>query len=173
MKPILTSLLFLTVAACAKPSDNSTVKSEYPYDMATFVSCQSDGPVRLCRGSQISYALPVLDITYENGVLEPKKLSVFAKINYQNGARQATFAKLDGRGPDDVAFFRLTGGCLVGKLGGCEQAGTAPMRDLLQWAGRSGGALNALDVALAFVDDAGTWDSHYGANYRFHFDQQP
>ena len=58
MKRFLTGMLLLTTSACAKPADNSSVKSEYPYDIAALVSCQTDGPVRICRGSQTSHVNP-------------------------------------------------------------------------------------------------------------------
>jgi hypothetical protein len=164
---LLLVVLAAALSACgaARPRVSSP-QSEYPYDYATLGECQQSGPVRLCRAYQMFYGLAVLDIDYAGQAVDRESMSAFVRVNYQDGPRQGAFPL---RLPGASGQVRVTGGCLVGKLGGCEQQGTAAMRDLLQWAQRPDRGLNALDVEIAVVDGAGHWDSQDGANYRFHF----
>lgn len=170
MKRLLPLLLLL--ASCGQPkTTESTVKSGYPGDYSMGYSCQKNGPVEVCRAIQTGGLLAVLDIRYSNGVLDAKKVSAFVRVKYLDGNREGVFPTLFYQQP--FAQVRVTGGCMVGVMGGCARSGTAEMRDLLQWAQTYGGTLNALDLEVAFVDDRGNWDSRFGANYAFHFDQWP
>lgn len=158
--------------SCGKANDEgSSPKSGYPTDYSINSQCQTNGPVTVCRALQVGPRLAVLDITYAGGILDPMKVSAFVKANYRDGARQGIFQRLNV-GPFDIARIRVTGGCVVGQLGGCAQSGTAEMRNLLLWAQQWDGTLNALDLEIALVDAAGNWDSLFGTNYKFHFDQQ-
>ncbi len=170
MKRLL-PLFVCLLAACgqAQPTP-SAPKSEYPGDYSIGYSCQTNGPVEVCRALQ-GGNLAVLDIRYKNGVLDARKVSAFVRVKYLYGNREGVFPTLYFQEP--FAQVRVTGGCLVGMLGGCARSGTAEMRDILQWAQTSSGTLNALDLEVAFVDDHGIWDSRFGANYAFHFDQWP
>lgn len=145
--------------------------SEYPSDYSANSSCQTQDPVTVCRAVQIGPKLAVLDIYYSGRLRNSSKISAWIKINYADGNRQATF-QMTPYNPENQQFhFRVTGGCLVGTLGGCEQRGTEQMRDLLAWAQQYNGKLNALDLNLAFFNDNGIWDNNNnpGGNYHFYF----
>jgi hypothetical protein len=160
----LFALLILAIGVSAQAS-------EYPADSNIKYSCQTQRAVRVCRSMQSMYGLAALDISYSGDLAGSPGVSAVVRVNYLDGVRQLT-VPLERAYRTSVA--RITGGCLVGTLGGCAKRGTAEMRDLLVWAQQSGGKLNALDVEVSFVDQYGHWDNNgrpYGS-YRFLFPEE-
>lgn len=145
----------------------SAFASNYPGDYPVWSDTQSNYPVQIKRDLQGSGAV-ALNIYYEGKLARSESLSVVVRVLYQDGPREAVFQM---NRYSSGFFTRVTNGCLTGQLGGCAAEGTDAMKYLLQWAGRRPMILNALAVELAFVDGNGNWDSRYGANYTFYFNE--
>ena len=129
--------------------------------------CAQNGPVRICRSLQVAYNLAVIDIEYDGFlVAKNSKISLWIQVNYLNGSKRLTL-------PLSMNFHskwgaRITGGCLVGQLGGCALGGTVEMRDFLIWAQQNNGILNQLDLNFAFVNEKGEWDNNNRAFGSYH-----
>jgi hypothetical protein len=170
-----TSTLALTLALTLTFFTTPSVASNYPADMEFNTSCQERGPVKVCRGMQ-GGGYTSLHIYYKGALLKASGLKAYVQVNYLDGIRSGLF-NMDPLYPapyDTQATVRITGGCLVGKLGGCVTSGTQEMRDLLFWA-QNHMILNALDLEVAFVSDSQElgWDNQggFGINYKFSFPQ--
>jgi hypothetical protein len=144
----------------------TTLKSGYAADFAIKETCKRQGPVSVCRGFQVKSRLAVLDIHYTGTEVAQDGLGVWIAARYQEGTREGVF------GQTKDAAVRITGGCLEGDMWHCAKPGTAAMRDLLHWAARADGTLNELTLELAVMGKDGSWDSRYGENYHFFFDQE-
>lgn len=143
--------------------------SNYPSDMTMYQDpVKAVGPLSITRGMQYS-GYVVLEINY-NGYLKNIASPIFltAIAHYQNGDVVRTFKLAPRNGQFHV---RLTKGCLVGKLGGCETWSTPDMQALLYFADYFS-HLNALDIDFAVSNQLGQWDSNFGENYQFHFPQR-
>jgi hypothetical protein len=143
--------------------------SNYPSDMTMFTDpVKVVGPLSITRGMQYS-GYTVLEIYY-NGYLKDISSPIYltAVAHYQKGDVTHTF-KMQPR--NGQFYVRLTKGCLIGKLGGCETWGTTEMQDLLYFADYYT-RLNALDIDFAISNEMGQWDSNLDANYQFHFPQR-
>lgn len=179
---IITLSCSILIAACGGNAPKSQVKSEYPSDYTWNHVCSTDGPVKVCRS--YNYGGVYLDLEYSGFLVDEiqkadDKFEVLATVHYKNGDRQGKFVadthwlvfeREHHVGVPNTVRFRLTTGCLVGQLGGCATEATPEMKDLLYWAFRPDGRPNAIDIEYAFLAN-GKWDSKYGANYKFHFDQ--
>jgi len=141
--------------------------SEYPADYSIKSQCAQNGPIRICRALQVAYNLAVVDIEYDGFLVsKSSKLFLWIQVNYLNGSKRLTL-------PLSMNFHskwgaRITGGCLVGQLGGCALSGTAEMRDFLLWAQQNNGILNQLDLNFAFVNEKGEWDNNNRAFGSYH-----
>lgn len=149
------------------------VASNYPSDMEIKSECQEKGAIRVCRGMQIS-GFAVLNIYYNGFLKNVESLRVYVKINYKDGSRAETFPmiQIPSTTSDTHSFVKITGGCLIGSMGGCKVTGTPEMKNLLLWAQQPYNyILNELSLELAFFADGYEWDNNlgYGSNYRFHF----
>ncbi len=144
------------------------VASNYPSDMPIWSDSQTMDGAHIERQMQGSGAV-ALNIKYTGSLANSSGVSVLIMINYYDGQRQLLIPMNNFGSHWEV---RVTNGCLIGMLGGCEQYGTDEMRELLYWASwqRPGKMfLNRLSVGLAFVNDNGQWDSRDGRNFSFDF----
>ncbi len=139
--------------------------SNYPADLPKRSDFQSHGPAHIQRDLQYSGAI-ALNVEYRGELSKSSSVAVVLKIIYHDGIREALFEMTPVEGGWTT---RVTNGCLVGMMGGCQTQGTDEMKDLLFWASRVPMTLNALHVELAFVDDQGKWDNNNGSNYIFVF----
>lgn len=158
------SLMLFAVLAMTSLSAQA---SNYPADYNIKNSCTGEGPVKVCRSLQMGYGLAALDIQYNGALRNAPGLSVWVRVNYNNGSREI-LVPMAVSSYGSVGVARITGGCLVGSLGGCAKPGTAEMRYLLEWAQQWGGTLNALSLDIAFVDGQGRWDNSGRAYGSYH-----
>ncbi len=141
--------------------------TSYPPDYTMKGSCQISGPVKVCRFLQSSMNA-VLDIYYSGNLKNSTQLYAFVQANYNTSHPYGTFLMSNNTGTD--AFVRLTSGCLVSFGHNCIQNGTDLMRDILRYAQRPTGVLNALSLEVAIVNGNGVWDNFgYKNNYKFYF----
>jgi hypothetical protein len=165
--------LFLAVALTALSSIAQA--SDFPVAYTTKESCQSQGPVEICRGYQPVYGQTVLDIYYTGNLLGAPGLSAWVRINYKTDSPQMTFpmSTLTAYGRAMTNHVRITGGCLEARAGSCKVPGTPEMKDFLVWTQTEDGTLNELSLNIAFFDQHGNWDNHRtaGGSWFFKFNQ--
>jgi hypothetical protein len=148
--------------------------SNYPGDYAIKSTCQTQGPVKVCRSLQTNYNLAVVDVSYTGSLASSPDVKMWIQASYQDGPVSTTVspvAQVPTVSPAAQvkwAEFRVTGGCMVGILGGCTSYGSPEMADVLKWAQQMDGKLNALEIDIAFTDD-NSWDNN-GVDYgTYHF----
>lgn len=146
--------------------------SNYPLDYSINQSCQVNESIQVCRALQPASNLAVLDIEYKGRLLNNSSMiTLWIKVNYSNGSKSLSIPLTKNN--HDQLGARITGGCLKGSEGGCALNGTAEMRNFLEWAQRSEGTLNQLNLEVAFYNENGEWDN-LGSfkNYSFVFEEQ-
>lgn len=175
-------------AACAAFSMIAEA-SNYPPGYAVERSCQTKGPVEVCAVNQHYGQYPRLNIYYKGVLTENNssgKLNAWIQMNGRRGFYPFSDNTLLISEP--VAYFCWVGGVPEGHEGpyaGClypthtEPAGSIVWElnpipqdelDLFFYARNQYGIGNAWDVELAFVNEAGQWDSNWSQNYRFRFE---
>lgn len=163
---------FIVAAIAMITSFNASLSmaKKHPPDYAIKKSCQNQGPVKVCRALQTWSNLAVLDIFYNGYLKNSQGLSIWIKVNYLDGSRTLSIPVI----LNSLGSVRITGGCLVGRSKRCEILGSKKFKDLLVYAQRADGTLNALDLEIAFFDDYGSWDNNGSSHgsYHFYFPQQ-
>lgn len=141
--------------------------SGYPADYNFYSDNRQAGPAYVRRDLQGGGRV-ALNISYRGVLSNSERVSVFIRVHYNAGVRTGRFLMARTRSGFET---RITNGCLEGQFGGCRKQSTQEMKDLLYWGGRGPMTLNGIKFELAFVDENGNWDSQYGQNYQFQFDE--
>lgn len=163
-----TAFLSVLLSLSAAPA----IASEYPADAGYLVDSQTNGSVKVSRVVQYGTQALALNLEYTGFLLEDTTgpLTALFIVHYQDGDRQIRVPMT--RQGYTVATARVTDGCLVGMLGGCETLGTEEMKNFLYWA-HAGSKQNALKLEIAIDAGYGDWDSNSDhGNYKLEFPEK-
>ncbi len=168
--------------------------SFYPPSYVIETACQRSGPVEVCALNQ-HYGMPQLQVRYTGTLMATQwgRISAYVKLNGRDGTfrmQNVSFTEsvklgdpqeeyicsiADSLNPDWKPSPPARLCPLPAQPGGGTTWYSTPAPDaeraLFFYARDGFGGANNWDVEVAFVADDGTWDSRFGANYRFTFNR--
>ncbi|MFO0622896.1 MAG: hypothetical protein U0745_15990 [Polyangia bacterium] len=166
--------------------------SFYPPSYVIETACQRSGPVEVCALNQ-HYGMPQLQVRYTGVLLATQwgRISAYVKLNGRDGTfrmQNASFTESVKLGDPQEEYVCSIADSLNPDWKPSPPARLCPLpaqpgggttwyyvpapdaeRALFFYARDGFGGANAWDVEVALVADDGSWDSLFGANYRFTF----
>lgn len=170
MVKIALLMLAMTMAtqSCSREDSTSNLNSNYPPDYAWERSCHESAEFRVCQRTNGGDRAE-LAIEYKGMLVGTGKMSAYVKLNGRSGVflmdiRGAKPRLLLANGPLDCHMSQSSNSwnCRLPEQN---------MLDMFYYATFNYNRFNAWDVEIAIVNEHGQWDSRFGANYKFRFEQ--